>query len=102
MSHSTHENAAADPDAEAQTPTPSPTSGQDAGEFTTGAAPERTGDSAETAPESEVPADEELEEPSTEKEPSDEPEAPERSEPEADHDAIGIGVINNPQSGINP
>lgn len=102
MSDSTPENPAADLDPEAQTPTPSPSSGTDAGEFTTGAPPQPSGESAETAPESEVPADEELEEPSTEKEPSEEPKAPHRDDAEPDHQAIGIGVINNPQSGINP
>lgn len=103
MSDSTRENPAADLDPEAQTPTPSPASGEDAGEFTaTGAAPEAPVPSAETAPESEVPADEELEEPSTEKEPSEEPQAPKREDPEPDHEAVGIGVINDPQSGINP
>lgn len=102
MSDSTPADPASSPDPETRTPTPSPASGQDAGEFTTGAPPEDSGESAETAPESEVPADEELEEPSIEKEPSEEPEAPKRNDPEPDHEAIGIGVINDPQSGINP
>lgn len=40
------------------------------------------------------PADAELEEPSTEKEPAEAPKAPAPDEPEADHRAIGIGVID--------
>lgn len=90
---------AAENDAEAQTPTPSPSSGSDAGEFTAGT--ERTparAQSAEDADEAEVPSTEELEEPSTEKEPAEEPKAPPRDEPEPDHRAVGIGVIDTPES----
>lgn len=84
---------------EAQTPTSSPSSGRDAGEFTAGT--EQTpsqAESAEDADEAEVPSTEELEEPSTEKEPAEEPKAPPRDEPEPDHRAVGIGVIDTPES----
>ena len=44
---------------------------------------------------SEEPTTEQLEEPSTEKDPGEEPKAPEkRSDPEPDHEAVGIGVID--------
>ena len=43
----------------------------------------------------EEPTTEQLEEPSTEKDPGEEPKAPEkRSDPEPDHEAVGIGVID--------
>ena len=47
---------------------------------------------------SEIPADDELEEPSTEKDPSEEPKAPTRNDPEPDHEAVGIGVIDGPET----
>lgn len=49
-------------------------------------------------PSEEVPADEELEEPSTEKEPGEEPEAERPHDPEPDHQAVGIGVVGGPQT----
>jgi hypothetical protein len=45
----------------------------------------------------EMPATEDLQEPSTEKEPSEEPKAPARKEPEPSHEAVGIGIIGRPQ-----
>lgn len=85
---------------EAQTPTPTPSSG-DAGEFkdvgNTTEKPEQA-ESPEDADPSEVPSNEELEEPSTEKEPSEEPKAPSRNDPEPDHEAVGIGVIDGPET----
>lgn len=97
-------------DPEAQTPTPTPSSG-DAGEFkdtgdttkkntaekNTAEKPEQA-ESPEDADPSEVPSNEELEEPSTEKEPSEEPKAPSRNDPEPDHEAVGIGVIDGPET----
>lgn len=53
-------------------------------------------DTNEHQPEADRPAEpttEELQEPSTEKDPGEEPKAPARSEPEPDHEAVGIGVI---------
>jgi hypothetical protein len=47
---------------------------------------------------SEEPSVEELQEPSTEKEPNEEPKAPKAGEPDADHEAVGIGVIGRPQT----
>lgn len=101
MSNSTPEqDPAAGLDAEAQTPTPTPSSG-DAGEVTaatdddTADTPPQA-DSPEDADQAEVPDTDELEEPSTEKEPSEEPKAPARDEPEPDHEAVGIGVIDAP------
>ena len=44
----------------------------------------------------EVPADEELEEPSTEKAPGEEPKAANPEEPQPSHEAVGIGVIGRP------
>ena len=88
---------------EAQAPTPTPSSGE-AGEFV------ETGQSADTAdtpdeaesPEdadpAEVPDDAELEEPSTETDPGAEPKAPTRNDPEPDHEAVGIGVIDGPET----
>ncbi|WP_455904296.1 hypothetical protein [Microbacterium sp.] len=87
-------------DPEAQTPTPTPSSG-DAGEFKdTGSTAEKPAeaDSPEDADPSEVPSNDELEEPSTEKEPSEEPKAPTRNDPEPDHEAVGIGVIDGPET----
>jgi hypothetical protein len=52
--------------------------------------------------EREEPTTEELEEPSTEKEPAEEPKSPEGSGPEADHQAVGIGVIGGPQVDPDP
>lgn len=90
----------ADLDPEAQAPTPTPSSG-DAGEFKnvgqSDGAPAQA-ESPEDADPSELPSDDELEEPSTEKEPSEEPKAPARSEPEPDHEAVGIGVIDGPET----
>lgn len=51
-------------------------------------------ESPEDADPAEVPRTEELEEPSTEKDPGEEPKAPKRDEPEPDHEAVGIGVID--------
>jgi len=45
-----------------------------------------------------VPSDEELEEPSTEKDPGAEPKAEQPHDPEPDHEAIGIGLVEGPQS----
>ncbi|WP_157560166.1 hypothetical protein [Microbacterium sp. H83] len=127
MSTSTPEqDPAAHLDAEAKTPTPTPSSGVP-GEFTatgpTVETPAQGGDdgsdeaagggenatdgeaekpseadSPEDADPSEVPSTEELEEPSTEKEPSEEPKAPARNDPEPDHEAVGIGVIDGPET----
>jgi len=96
-------NSTPEQDAEAQIPTPTPSSGTDAGEFTAGTAtaPEQA-ESAEDADPSEVPSTEELKEPSTEKEPSEEPKAPRRDDPEPDHQAVGIGVIDGPQTDTAP
>jgi hypothetical protein len=47
---------------------------------------------------SEEPSVEELQEPSTEKEPSEEPKAPKAGEPQADHEAVGIGIVGRPQT----
>ncbi|MBO9625186.1 MAG: hypothetical protein J7484_02275 [Microbacterium sp.] len=85
---------------ETAVPTPSPSSGTDAGDFTVGGEPDtaRTpeqADSPEDADNDEIPSDDELEEPSTEKEPSEEPKAPNRDDPEPDHRAVGIGVIDS-------
>ncbi|MFD8769570.1 hypothetical protein [Microbacterium oxydans] len=75
---------------ESQTPTPTPSWDTSEGEVTTPAEAE----SPEDADPSEVPSTEELEEPSTEKAPGEEPKAPKRDEPEPDHEAVGIGVID--------
>ena len=45
-----------------------------------------------------MPDDEELQEPSTEKAPGEEPKAPARNDPEPDHEAVGIGVIDGPET----
>ena len=85
---------------EAQAPTPTPSSG-DAGEFKTpGESTEAPAEaeSPEDADPSEIPDNDELEEPSTEKEPSEEPKAPTRNDPEPDHEAVGIGVIDGPET----
>ncbi len=74
---------------EAQTPTPA-TSDTSEGEVTT---PTEAG-SPEDADLSELPSTEDLEEPSTEKDPGEEPKAPKRTDPEPDHEAVGIGVID--------
>lgn len=42
-----------------------------------------------------MPADEELKEPSTEKEPGEEPKGGDQAPEEADHEAVGIGVIDD-------
>lgn len=100
MTDSTPAQEPAEPDSEARTPTPSPASGQDAGEFTQGVAetPERA-ESPEDADPEQLPSNEELEEPSTEKEPEEEPKAPAPDDAEPDHRAVGIGVIDTPESG---
>jgi hypothetical protein len=95
---------------EAQAPTPTPASGTDAGEFTAGTAepsgnetegtaqtPEQA-ESPEDADADEIPSTEQLEEPSTEKDPAEEPKAPRRDDPEPDHHAVGIGVIDAPDT----
>lgn len=45
-----------------------------------------------------TPDTEELEEPSTEKDPGEEPTTEKPSAPEADHQAVGIGVVGGPQT----
>lgn len=45
----------------------------------------------------EMPANEDLQEPSTEKDPDEAPKAPNREEPEPSHEAVGIGIIGRPQ-----
>lgn len=45
----------------------------------------------------EMPANEDLQEPSTEKDPDEAPKAPNRDEPEPSHEAVGIGIIGRPQ-----
>lgn len=45
----------------------------------------------------EMPATEDLQEPSAEKDPDEVPKAPDRSEPEPSHEAVGIGIIGRPQ-----
>ncbi|PCE16405.1 hypothetical protein AUC47_00720 [Microbacterium sp. SZ1] len=118
MSDTTPEqDPAADLDGEAQAPTPTPTSDVP-GEFTAtgpsvetptqGAGDENAtegqaetpeqAESPEDADPEEVPSTEELEEPSTEKSPGEEPKAPKRDDPEPDHQAVGIGVIDGPQT----
>ncbi|MER7447321.1 hypothetical protein [Microbacterium sp. NPDC097977] len=94
---------------EAQAPTPTPSSGE-AGEFVETSQSTEAVDSTDTAdtpdeaesPEdadpAEVPDDAELEEPSTEKDPGEEPKAPTRNDPEPDHEAVGIGVIDGPET----
>lgn len=101
MTNSTPAQDPAGRDAEAQTPTPSPSSGADAGEFTQGIAekPEQA-DSPEDADPARIPGDEDLEEPSTEKEPEEEPKAPAPDDTEPDHRAVGIGVIDAPESDL--
>lgn len=58
-------------------------------------------DSPEEADPDEIPSTEELEEPSTEKTPGEQPKAPKRDEPEPDHEAVGIGIVESeePQAG---
>jgi hypothetical protein len=46
----------------------------------------------------EMPSNEELEEPSTEKDPGEEPKVAHPSDPEPDHHAVGIGVIDSEPS----
>ncbi len=43
---------------------------------------------------------EDVEEPSTEKEPGEEPKAPEKHDPDPDHQAVGIGVVGRPQTDL--
>lgn len=45
----------------------------------------------------EMPEAEELEEPSTEKAPGNEPKSENNEQPEASHEAVGIGVVGRPQ-----
>ncbi|MGM7679594.1 hypothetical protein [Microbacterium sp. A94] len=54
-------------------------------------------DEPDTPDEEEMPSTEDLQEPSTEKEPGEEPKAPERTDPEPSHEAVGIGIIGRPQ-----
>ena len=59
-----------------------------------------TGDKpAEPSPpdQDEMPATEDLQEPSTEKSQDEAPKAPQRTEPEPSHEAVGIGIIGRPQ-----
>ncbi|MFC4243613.1 hypothetical protein ACFOYW_09535 [Gryllotalpicola reticulitermitis] len=42
-----------------------------------------------------MPADEELQEPSTEKEPGDEPKDGDDTPDEVDHEAVGVGVVEH-------
>ena len=44
-----------------------------------------------------VPDNADLQEPSTEKDPGREPKAPDRKEPEPSHEAVGIGVVDEPE-----
>lgn len=63
--------------------------------------PDQTGEKpTEPSPpdQEEMPATEDLQEPSTEKDPDEVPKAPDRSEPEPSHEAVGIGVIGRPQA----
>nr|WP_157497888.1 hypothetical protein [Leifsonia sp. Leaf325] len=53
-------------------------------------------ESAEEAPESEVPSDEVLDEPSTENDPGEETRAAKPDDSDPDHEAVGIGVIDGP------
>lgn len=46
----------------------------------------------------EEPSTQDLREPSTEKEPGEEPKAPDRTDPEPSHEAVGIGIIGRPQT----
>jgi hypothetical protein len=89
---------------EAQTPTPTPASQtpDQGGPQDTNPEPDHAEGTATTPPEAdspeqadgdEVPDTEELQEPSTEKDPGEEPKAPERDEPDADHEAVGIGIV---------
>lgn len=102
MTNSTPEqDSVAEHDPETPAPTPTPSSGIDAGEFTAGTArtPEEA-ESPEDADPARIPSDEELEEPSTEKEPEDEPKAPTPDDAEPDHRAVGIGVMDAPESDL--
>lgn len=49
-----------------------------------------------------MPDTEELEEPSTEKDPGDEPKAETPDDPDADHQAVGIGVIDDAAAQTHP
>lgn len=100
------EESAREDNPEAAVPTPSPSSGDDAGDLTVGGDEEdaededtaRVPDEADAGASTDAdgtPSDDELEEPSTEKEPSEEPKAPHRDDPEPDHRAVGIGVIDS-------
>lgn len=62
----------------------------------TQAAPDEQKSDAET--DAAEPSTEDLQEPSTEKDPGEEPKAPAKSEPEADHEAVGIGILGRPQT----
>lgn len=42
----------------------------------------------------------EVDEPSTEKEPGEEPKAPKPHDPEPDHQAVGIGIVDGAQSEV--
>ncbi|AYG04140.1 hypothetical protein [Gryllotalpicola protaetiae] len=49
--------------------------------------------------EEKMPDAEELQKPSTEKDPAEEPKAPEVEPEEANHQAVGIGVVGTPDDG---
>lgn len=49
-------------------------------------------------PDPETPSDDELRTPSTEKEPDEEPIAERPHDPDPDHQAVGIGVVDGPQT----
>jgi hypothetical protein len=49
-----------------------------------------------------TPDTEELEEPSTEKDPGEEPKAETPDDPDADHQAVGIGVIDSRAAQTSP
>ena len=44
-----------------------------------------------------MPTGDQLEEPSTEKDPGEEPQSGSGDQPEADHEAVGIGIVGRPQ-----
>jgi hypothetical protein len=46
----------------------------------------------------EEPTTDDLQEPSVAKDPGEEPKAPETHDPEPDHEAVGIGVIDSPNA----
>ncbi|MGV9195454.1 hypothetical protein ACQ143_14020 [Microbacterium sp. MC2] len=56
-------------------------------------------DTGNTYEPDEMPSTDDLEEPSTEKEPAEAPQAPEEGEAEPSHEAVGIGVVEQPGDG---